>query len=72
MVSYEGYGHHKATLFFWLPVQNYFYKAMDQAGAYHSNKRIGELVNNSSLWNWRQKAKDLKAVDAVERANAAS
>jgi len=37
VVSYEGYGHHKATLFFGLPVQNYFYKAMDQAGAYHSN-----------------------------------
>lgn len=33
VVPYDGFGHHKATLFFGLPVQNYYYKAMDNTGA---------------------------------------
>ena len=43
MVPYEGYGHHKATLFFGVPVQNYYYKAMDdnQAAALNNQSMFG-------------------------------
>jgi hypothetical protein len=44
VVPYEGFGHHRATLFFGVPCQNYFYKAMEAGNAY----KLGQMGLNTS------------------------
>jgi hypothetical protein len=56
VVPYDGIGHHKATLFFGLPVQNYYYKAMNdnQATALNNQSRFGAGAQdffNGATWN---------------------
>jgi len=56
VVPYEGYGHHKATLFFGVPVQNYYYKAADepQASQLRNQSMFGAGAKdffNGATWN---------------------
>jgi hypothetical protein len=56
VVPYEGIGHHKATLFFGVPVQNYYYKAMNdnQAAALKSQSMFGAGAQDffsGATWN---------------------
>jgi len=55
VVPYEGWGHHKATLFFGIPCQNYYYKAMDAATAVafkglKTNPYLKGYTTDGTLW----------------------